>query len=287
MWLQTMYQHKPYRIEAELIRSTNRDHAIEASHIAARASAAAPFERRPFNRTALLDMPEQARQGSLPSEASQTSMEEIVAAIKELRTFIDPSYHQGKQIVEAYRRELAELYDLRAELEAMKSAIYSTKCEVATLHVTEQTGNGLRRASGELDAVVGDTENATTRILATTEEIETKAGFLRAAGLDPALTAIAESILSDVASLYEACNFQDLTGQRITKTVRTLDFVESRIDGMIAAWGGLEAFEAIVAAQAKISLPSNDDDPDGLINGPKLANDDGHVSQDDIDALFD
>lgn len=272
-----MPQAKPYRIEASLVRPAAQMASSEPAPIHVRAA------------LGTASAPVQTPQSLQVATAAQplNGLSDIVAAIQELRTFIDPSYHQAQQIVEAYRRELAELYGLRSELEAMKGAIDSTKSEVATLHVTEKTGQGLRRASGELDAVVGDTENATTRILATTEEIEAKAGFLCAAGLDPAMTDIATSILADVATLYEACNFQDLTGQRITKIVRTLDFVEGRIDGMISAWGGLDAFEAIVTAQARAIQPSNDDDDVALLNGPKLESDDGHVSQDDIDALFD
>ncbi|MEV8810475.1 hypothetical protein AB0066_25445, partial [Klebsiella pneumoniae] len=37
--------------------------------------------------------------------------------------------------------------------------------------------------------------------------------------------------------IYEACSFQDLTGQRITKVVRTLSFIEERVNAMMAIWG--------------------------------------------------
>lgn len=240
----------------------------------------------PMPREMRLAEPEAALPEAMDAPQDDIRLADIAAAIRDLRSFLDPGYHQAMQIVEAYRHELSELSGLKVELETMKTAIESTKSEVATLQVSEQSGQGLRRASGELDAVVSDTENATNRILATTEGIETKVTLLREAVAEPPLAALAGSILGDVARLYEACNFQDLTGQRIAKIVKTLGFVEERIDRMIAAWGGLAAFESIIAAHA-IEEPSNDDDPARLLNGPRLHDDDGHVSQDEIDALFD
>ena len=50
-----------------------------------------------------------------------------------------------------------------------------------------------------------------------------------------------------VIKIFEACNFQDLTGQRITKVVATLKFIETHIVRMMEIWGGLEAFKDIEA----------------------------------------
>jgi chemotaxis protein CheZ len=82
--------------------------------------------------------------------------------------------------------------------------------------------------------------------------------------------------------MFEACNFQDLTGQRINKIVNVLKFVEERLDKMIGVWGGLDAFKDLVD-QESAALNGEDD----LLNGPKLEDDEGHVAQNDIDALFD
>jgi chemotaxis protein CheZ len=40
--------------------------------------------------------------------------------------------------------------------------------------------------------------------------------------------------------LFEACSFQDITGQRITKVVRSLTYVETRVNKLIEAWGRSE-----------------------------------------------
>jgi chemotaxis protein CheZ len=80
--------------------------------------------------------------------------------------------------------------------------------------------------------------------------------------------------------VFEACNFQDLTGQRITKVVNTLRFVEERIIKMMEIWGGADKFKDI-----EVELEHRMGDQ-GLLNGPSLGTDQDIASQDDIDALF-
>jgi chemotaxis protein CheZ len=121
-------------------------------------------------------------------------------------------------VIEAYRKEIAEVYALRTELDGMKEAIASTKREIASLHRSEDQGKGMRRVAGELDAVVEATEEATTTILSACEEIETQASMLKAAGVDTGNNDCVGAILERVVMLYEACNFQDLTGQRINRS---------------------------------------------------------------------
>jgi chemotaxis protein CheZ len=84
-----------------------------------------------------------------------------------------------------------------------------------------------------------------------------------------------------VVRIFEASNFQDLAGQRISKVLTTLKFVEERIAHMMEIWGGIDAFkdytDAALAARKHGSV---------LLNGPKLEGDSGHASQDDIDRIF-
>jgi chemotaxis protein CheZ len=206
---------------------------------------------------------------------------EILATVMELKRFLDPSQRLASDVIDAYRKEIGEVYQLRAEIDAMKEAITSTKREIASIHRSEFEGKGMRRVAGELDAVVGSTEQATTSILSAVEEIETSANMLRAAGVDTGNNDHVGVILERVVGLYEACNFQDLTGQRISKIVSVLQFVEERLDKMIGVWGGLEAFKELV------EFESDDGDHEkSLLNGPKLDDDEGHVAQNEIDALF-
>ena len=209
---------------------------------------------------------------------------EILAAVAELKRFLNPAQRLATDVIDAYRREIGEVYQLRAELDAMKEAITSTKQEIASIHRSEFEGKGMRRVAGELDAVVGATEQATTSILSAVEEIEANANMLRAAGAETGNNDCVGAILDRVVVLYEACNFQDLTGQRINKIVNVLKFVEERLDKMIGVWGGLDAFKGM--AETEGAVPEGLDEGKSLLNGPKLESDEGHVAQNDIDALF-
>jgi chemotaxis protein CheZ len=209
-------------------------------------------------------------------------LSQILATVLQLKSFLDPAQRMATDVVDAYRREIAEVYQLRNELDAMKDAINSTKLEIASLHRSDHEGKGMRRVAGELDAVVEATEEATTAILGAIEDIETQANMMRSAGVQTGNNDCVGAILERVIVMYEACNFQDLTGQRISKIVTVLKFVEERLDRMIGVWGGLDAFKEF-AEQAALAS-----DPDAsLLNGPKLKQDLGHVDQIDIDALFD
>ena len=209
-------------------------------------------------------------------------IDEILATVTELKHFLDPAQRLAADVIDAYRKEIGEVYQLRAELDAMKEAITSTKREIASIRRTEFEGKGMRRAAGELDAVVEATEQATTTILATVEEIEANANMLRAAGVDTRNDCVG-AILDRVVLLYEACNFQDLTGQRINKIVGVLKFVEERLDKMIGVWGGLDAFKDLIEGEGDTLSRKNDK---ALLNGPRLDGDEGHVAQNHIDALF-
>ncbi len=218
-----------------------------------------------------------------PSPQVEARLSEILHTVHELKRFLDPTQKLATDVIDAYRAEIAQVYQLRAELDTMKEAISSTKREIASLYRSDTEGKGMRRVAGELDAVVGATEQATTSILTGLEEIENHAQMLRAMGADASGNDHVGQILERIVSMYEACNFQDLTGQRIGKIVNVLKFVEERLDKMIGVWGGLDAFKDLIVADGG---PDANDEK-SLLNGPKLEEDIGHVDQNDIDALFD
>ncbi|MCG6122232.1 MAG: protein phosphatase CheZ [Microvirga sp.] len=226
-----------------------------------------------------IEHPQPAASGAV----NDPRVDQILAMLQEMKGSMDPALRQSADVVEAYRREIAEVYELRRELDAMKLAITSTKNEIASIYRSESEGKGMRRVAGELDAVVGATEEATSSILSGLEDIETQANMLRAAGVDSGNNDHVGAILDRVVSMYEACNFQDLTGQRIGKIVNVLKFVEERLDKMIGVWGGLDAFKDFSADNPGLATI---DDEKSLLNGPKLESDAGHVDQNDIDALF-
>ena len=173
------------------------------------------------------------------------------------------------------------LRQLKSETDTIHRAISRTKHEIAALHV-----NGLNRPESgrvfrELDAVVGGQERAIQQVLAAAEDIDEAANTLSAALRHEQDQALAQDIRDQVIRIFEACNFQDVAGQRITAVLTTLKFIEERVARMMEVWGGIDAFKEYTAA----ALAEREPAP-VLLNGPKLEGDQGHATQEEIDAIF-
>jgi chemotaxis protein CheZ len=212
-------------------------------------------------------------------DSSDKRHRELMDELASLRKIIQPTQEFSEQAIAQIRKDHEEAMKIKFELESMYEAINRTKKEIATLHVSGCNGHELSRVTDELDAVVGGTEQATETILEAAEIIDDRANSLTASltGLNRGL---AQDIQDNIIMVFEACNFQDLTGQRITKVVNTLRFVEERIIKMMEIWGGAEKFKDI-----EVELEHRMGDQ-GLLNGPSLGSDNDIASQDDIDALF-
>ncbi|HEX4890284.1 MAG TPA: protein phosphatase CheZ [Alphaproteobacteria bacterium] len=223
--------------------------------------------------------------------ATHGGQAEILAAIAQLRQELfkipggdtpAPSPAISEEARAAHNRDLNDARLMRVEIEKLSSAIDTTKIEIASMRFKDLSKTErIADVTHELDAVVLDTEHATNSILGACEEIEK---HVEAIGLQASsseerteIDALSEKIIL----IYEACNFQDITGQRITKVVNTLKFIEERIDAMMGIWGGNEAFAAIELPDHSSARAA-----ELLLNGPARS-DSVSVSQDDIDALFD
>ena len=205
---------------------------------------------------------------------------EIMTELRALHALLAP-HAAVQQNSESYRAQLAEMKKLKDELDLIYDAINRTKQEIATLHVTGFKGQEMARVSRELGAVVGGTEKATQQILEAAEYIVETANKLSAAVKSGQEAGIAQDIQDRVMQIFEACNFQDLTGQRITKVMATLKFIEEHVIRMMEIWGGIDAFKDF----HEVAHATHDKEI-RLVNGPRLDDDPGHASQDDIDALF-
>ena len=219
--------------------------------------------------------------GSTPSAASgSVDSHAILHAIAELKDLIQPPEEVSQGEIDTFKHDMVEAKRIEAEMTAIQHAIAQTKTEIATLHQSGFQGKELGKVTDELDAVVQGTEHATEAILSAAETIEDRVGNL-AAKLDGADQGMANDAAEAVMTIFEACNFQDITGQRITKVVRTMRFIEDRIDSMMEIWGGMESFSEVDTLDVG---PKGDA---ALLNGPAMDNDVNVASQDDIDALFD
>jgi len=188
---------------------------------------------------------------------------------------------ESHALLETYRAQIEQCEKLKVELDLIHDAISRTKREIAVLHGKSFNGEEMAKVNGELGAVVGGTEEATQQILEAAESIDNAATALSKVNTPDQQKLLSEEIQERVVSIFEACNFQDLTGQRINKVMATMKFIENHITIMMDIWGGVDAIKA--------HAPPMADDRGGnarLLNGPKLDGDVGHASQNDIDALF-
>jgi chemotaxis protein CheZ len=188
----------------------------------------------------------------------------------------------ARALLETYRAQIEQCEKLKVELDLIHDAITRTKREIAVLHGKSFDGEEMAKVNGELGAVVGGTEEATQQILEAAESIDNAATALSKVTSPDQQKLLGEEIQERVVSIFEACNFQDLTGQRIKKVMATMKFIEHHIVVMMDIWGGVDA----IKAHAPPIVDSREGDAK-LLNGPKLGGEVGHASQDDIDALFD
>jgi chemotaxis protein CheZ len=189
---------------------------------------------------------------------------------------------EANALLETYRAQIEQCEKLKVELDLIHDAITRTKREIAVLHGNSFNGEEMAKVSGELGAVVGGTEEATQQILEAAEAIDNAATALSKVTSPDQQKLLSEEIQERVVSIFEACNFQDLTGQRINKVMTTMKFIENHITVMMDIWGGVDAIKAHAPA-----IVDDREGDDRLLNGPKLDGDEGHASQNDIDALFD
>ena len=160
---------------------------------------------------------------------------------------------------------------LATDLNLIAGAIRGNGTAAPAVETGKQNGTPaeapLSRIDSELLAVVSGTEQATQKILAAAEEIDIAANNLSAALSGKIEQGLAQDIQDLVIQIFEACNFQDLIGQRVAKVLTAMKFVEDHIARVLE-----EIKTASVAAAA--------------LHGPRLDGDRGHASQDDIDAMF-
>lgn len=162
---------------------------------------------------------------------------------------------------------------LYEELESLAQYIRETKEEIAHIRPDDINDEHIPFATDELDAIITATEDATGTILDCAEKIEATA---RAVDEEQA-----KALEDCVTRIYEACNFQDITGQRINKVVKTLKHIEERVTFVVAALGHGDSESAPVKKERESKDAADESD---LLNGPQLP--DNANNQDDIDALF-
>jgi chemotaxis protein CheZ len=217
--------------------------------------------------------------------SSSVGNEEVLMAIEELRQEIAELKNSGISATATpapveHEIDEEEEADVRIEIAQMVRSIGKTKSELAAIKHPMADDDRIKAASSELDEIVIGTQTATEDILRSTEHVgELLDEILARHPTDERLYTLTEEAGQELVNIMEACSFQDITGQRVTKVVNTIRYIQDRILSMIGIWG----------ADAFIDLPVPDETPaeegEALLNGPALSGE--GLSQSDIDALFD
>jgi chemotaxis protein CheZ len=160
---------------------------------------------------------------------------------------------------------------LLAELEGLGRTVARAKQEIASLRVDDITQSHIPSATDELDAIVGHTAQATNEILDCCEVFESVAA--KVGGEE------AQKLGDAVTRIYEACSFQDITGQRIGKVVQALKAIEARVAAVTARFAGDGPPPPLEAEPAQSVTEGR-----RLAEGPQLPG--AGVSQADIDRLL-
>ena len=157
-------------------------------------------------------------------------------------------------------KEIEEIYNGFMELQREAFGILDT--------------NKVPDSSAQLNDVLKSTEEATNIILDSATSISGIAET--ACSSDEGKTQIAAL----VNKIYEACTFQDITGQRIKKVLKNLNLLEQRLANLSAIARNNKS-KSVKTESHKDNSKNNDN---SLLNGPQLSAE--APTQEDIDKLF-
>lgn len=159
------------------------------------------------------------------------------------------------------------------ELKGLQRIIDEARNEIGLTRPKDIQDKHIPTATDELDAVVEATAEGAGTIMDSCDVIQEKAVEV---GGDAG-----EAIGNEVIKIFEACSFQDITGQRITKVVTTLKTIEDKVQKLVDVLGEklpIEHHEGPDPEEEEKTIEEK------LLNGPQMP--DKAITQDDIDKLL-
>jgi chemotaxis protein CheZ len=168
---------------------------------------------------------------------------------------------------------------LRSELDGLLRYLQRVRSEIASIDRPADAEHDFGSMGDQLDAIIEATETATNTIMEAVEKNDEVVAEIRKKVDDPEISAMLDKINANSGDVFEACSFQDITGQRVNKVIKSITYVEERVNSLIDVMGR----DAIETAEVAVVEEKTDDEK--LLEGPQLAG--KGLSQDDIDSLFD
>jgi chemotaxis protein CheZ len=159
------------------------------------------------------------------------------------------------------------------ELRGILKRIEGLRHEIAKVRADDISNNKIPQMGKELSAIVEATEGATNSIMEAAESVLD----LETNNFEEYKQAVSDKMMS----IFEACSFQDLTGQRVTKIVQTVEIIEERINLLCEMLDMSGTDEQAPTEELNANQKRN---KELLLNGP--ANDGEGVDQSAIDELF-
>jgi chemotaxis protein CheZ len=170
--------------------------------------------------------------------------------------------------------------ELRSEIFNLFKYIQSLRTEIVQINSHTDDRTHFQTMSEHLDEIVSSTEQATDSILEKLEAIDSFVDEIRNSGANGKVPKICDRISETTMAAVESCTFQDITGQRVNRVVKSMQFVEERVSAMVDLWGR-DNIEALREEFGDLDTRTGDE---ALLNGPQLAGE--SISQDEIDKLF-
>ena len=167
---------------------------------------------------------------------------------------------------------------LRTELSGLFQYMQRVRQEIAAISRPSDEEFQFGSMGEQLDAIVKATEKATNTIMEATENTLNAVEILRTVVTNPMHAPQIDKVTKNCNDILEACSFQDITGQRVNKVVKSITYVEERVNALVEVWGK----EELDKVEVQIIEKSEDEK---LLAGPQLEG--KGLSQIEIDALFD
>ena len=167
---------------------------------------------------------------------------------------------------------------LKRELDGLLHYLNRIRSKIAAIGCPADEEHSFDSMGDQLDAIVNATADATNTIIESVEKNNIIADKLRETIKDPVVLSALDEMGKNSSNVFEACSFQDITGQHISKVVKSITYVEERVNSLIDFWGRDELDSIYVAAEEKT-------EDEKLLNGPQLEGQ--GLSQNDINSLFD
>ncbi len=160
------------------------------------------------------------------------------------------------------------LNSIMTELRDLLIVIEDTRKELGMARPADIKGKHIPGATDELDAIIEATSEATSTIMDSCDVIQEKAAEIGGEAAD--------AIAAETMKIFEACSFQDITGQRVSKVVSTFTEIETKIDRLVSVLG--------IKGTGEDEEEDNRTGDERLLNGPQMASE--AISQEDIDKLL-